>query len=84
MLTKSIQLRNSVCFHARPSALIATEAQKFESQIMLSMDGKIADAKQMLSIMRLTVSKEKQIEVILDGCDEEDALQAMEKVLSTL
>lgn len=84
MLTKSIQLQNSVCIHARPATLIATEAKKYESQIILSMDGKIADAKHVLPVMSLAISGGKPFEIILDGPDEADALHAIEQILSTI
>lgn len=84
MLTKSIRLQSSVCIHARPATLIATEAKKYESQIILSMDGRIADAKHVLSIMGLAISNGKAFEIVLEGSDEADALQGMMQVLSEL
>ena len=84
MLAKTIQLQDSVFFHARPAAWIASEAKKYQSMIMLTANGQIVDAKKSLAIMRLGVMEDKTVEIISDGSDELEAMQAIVHVLEEL
>ena len=43
-----------------------------------------SDAKRAISLMNLTLHVEEPIELVIDGEDEEEALQGMEKILKNL
>ncbi len=83
MLMKTIELQDTIFFHARPAACIASEAKKYESMILLTADGQMADAKKALSVMRLGDPKDRKMEIITDGSDEEEAMRAMERTLES-
>ena len=67
--------------HLKPSATIAQVAQSFSSEIAFSKDGAIADAKSSISIMTLQANCGSQIELTVHGNDEEQAVEALKKVL---
>ena len=66
--------------HARPAGMITSCAKKFKSTVTVSLDGKEADAKRLLSLMSLgaTCGKELAFEII--GDDEIEALGELERV----
>jgi phosphocarrier protein len=76
---KSIQLtiENQVGLHARPATLFVQTAQKHKAEITVSYDGKTVNAKSLLSLLSLGVTKDAVITVAANGSDEEVALNAL-------
>lgn len=66
--------------HARPVGKIVSETQKYKSKIIIQKDDKtIADAKKILEIMKLNIKFNQNITVIINGIDEDIAIQNLEK-----
>ncbi|WP_142847921.1 phosphoenolpyruvate--protein phosphotransferase [Telmatospirillum sp. J64-1] len=63
--------------HARPATLLAETAKRFQSEITLSHDGKTANAKSLVSLLRLGAGGGAQLVVAADGPDAEAALKAI-------
>lgn len=57
--------------HARPVGALVKEAKQYESSIVIKADGKEADAKRILSVMGLGVKQGYEIQVVIEGSDEE-------------
>jgi phosphocarrier protein len=76
---KSIQItiENQVGLHARPATLFVQAAQKHTATITVSHDGKTVNAKSLLNLLALGVSKGTVITIAADGSDEENALQIL-------
>jgi len=68
--------------HARPASLLVRIANKFGSTINLIYDGKVADARSIMSIMLLCATMGALLEVEAQGEDEDQALEAIERVFS--
>ena len=64
--------------HLRPAVRLVRLAQKFHSSICLRANGKIADARSIISIMLLCAALGTVIDVEASGEDEDIALQAVE------
>ncbi len=75
MLT--IALEKTGFFHARPAAVVSAAAKCYESVIMVSVNTQIADAKNPLALMRLSCTAGAPLELLADGPDEQDALNAV-------
>ena len=75
MTTRTIILGPDDFFHARPSARIAEKARSCESVIMVMLGTEIADAKDALSLMRLSHPKGSSVDILADGPDESSALE---------
>lgn len=84
MLTKVVKLQENVRFHARPAGMVAKKAQEYQSLILMLCEDQVIDAKKALSIMNASPYLKTQVELIVDGEDEEQAVKGMEEVLSTL
>lgn len=77
MITRSVTLDSNDFFHARPAAKIADTARTYESVIMVMLGTEIADAKDPLSLMRLSHPKGSPVDILADGADEQNALNAI-------
>lgn len=79
---KSIQItvENEVGLHARPATQFVQAAQKHQAEITVSCEGKTVNAKSLLGLLSLGVTKDTLITVAANGSDEDTALN----VLATL
>jgi phosphocarrier protein len=72
----TVQWRDGL--HIRPAARLVRLAQNFRSSIVLRANGRIADARSILSVMLLCAALGTVIDVDASGADEEQALRAVE------
>jgi len=80
MTNKETTIMNKAGLHARPAALIAETAQKFESVVELEGNGTRVNAKSIIDIMLLAAENGSKIEICADGSDEMDAVSAILKL----
>ncbi len=59
------------------------EAKNFESKIMLVKDGKSAEATKLMAVMGLGVKCGQNVEVTVEGADEDAAFDAMKTFFET-
>ena len=69
--------------HLRPAAKLVEVARDFHSSIQLKCGGKIADLRSILSVMALCATMGTGLDVEAVGDDEQDAIQAIERVFSS-
>lgn len=81
MIRHKVVIVNKLGLHARAAAKLVSTASRFDSQILLGKDGREVDAKSILSVMMLAASKDTEIELIIDGPDEEDAKAALVELI---
>jgi phosphoenolpyruvate-protein phosphotransferase len=63
--------------HARPAALVAHEAGKFDAEIVLEIGGRRANARSPVGVMTLAVRLGDEIEIAATGADAAAALVAL-------
>ncbi len=67
--------------HARPAALLVKTASAFRSSIILRHGDREISAKKMIALMSLGLKQGDKLEIRIEGEDEEQAGQAMKKIL---
>lgn len=77
MKTATIQIINKLGMHARASAKFVTLAAQFKSDVTLGRNGQNANGKSIMGIMMLAAGKGSQVELTVNGEDEEQAMQAL-------
>ena len=82
MSEKMIVVSNVESRHENPIAELVHVACQFESEIILESREKRINAKSIMGIMAFNPSKGMSINIVADGEDEEEALEAMEKFLA--
>lgn len=77
MKTVSVMIVNKLGMHARASAKFVTLASHFRSDVTLGRNGQHANGKSIMGIMMLAAGKGTQVELIVNGDDEDQALTAL-------
>lgn len=72
-------IKCEIGIHARPAAMLVKQTQSFTSEISLSAQGKKANAKKLLAVLKLGVTKEMKVTVTLEGRDEIKEAQLLEQ-----
>ncbi|MDD7403523.1 MAG: HPr family phosphocarrier protein [Butyribacter sp.] len=73
----SYVITDEIGIHARPAGMLVKEAKKYESKIVLTKDGKSAEATKLMAIMSLGVKCGETVQVTIEGADEEAACEEM-------
>lgn len=82
MKSKTIQVRVETGIDARPVAMLVQEASKYDSSIYILKEGKKINAKSIMGMMTLGLTRGEDLVVNADGEDEEYALNGIEKFLT--
>ena len=77
MVSKEVQIKNRAGIHARPAALLVQKANEFDSQIFFEKDDNKVNGKSIMGIITLGASYNAKINIITDGADENEALEAI-------
>ena len=77
-------VKNPTGLHTRPGTEFVKIAKGFESTITVTKDGKDANAKSLVKVMKLGISQGSEILISADGCDEEAAIQSLESYITQL
>ncbi|KAA3636985.1 MAG: HPr family phosphocarrier protein [Calditrichaeota bacterium] len=83
MTKKTTKIVNKLGLHARPSALLVTTANKFESEIHFTKDGLRVNGKSIMGVMMLAAEQGSEIIIEADGNDEEAAVEALTEVVTS-
>ena len=66
-------IKDEIGIHARPAGLLAKEAKKYSSKILLKKEDKEAEATRLMAVMALAIKKGQCVTVTVEGEDEETA-----------
>ncbi len=80
-MEKQVVVLNPHGLHARPAAKFVQAASSVSEDVTVQKDGKSANAKSILSIMSLGVSKGDTVTISVAGDGGEDLLRSLEAVL---
>jgi phosphocarrier protein HPr len=81
MVVKDITVQNQVGLHARPATFFTQKANEFKSSIWVEKDERKANAKSLLGVLSLGVTGDNDIRIIADGPDENEAVDALAKLI---
>ena len=77
MISRGVTIRNSVGLHARPATFFVQKANCYKSSIWVEKEDCRVNAKSLLGVLSLGISKGTDITLIADGQDEIDAVDAL-------
>lgn len=81
MIKKKVTIINDAGLHARPAAALVKLASKFESDFYIHLYGYKVNGKSILGVMTLAAEKGAELELELDGPDEEEATEAITELI---
>ena len=82
MIQKEIKIKLSGGLEARPIAVLVQVASQYDSSVYLQIDNKKVNAKSIMGMMSLGLNAGENVTVSVDGADEKEALESIEKYLS--
>ncbi|AWI12006.1 MULTISPECIES: phosphocarrier protein HPr [Bacillaceae] len=82
MIEKKFKVIAETGIHARPATLLVQAAGKFESEISLQYKEKKVNLKSIMGVMSLGIGKDADITIIVDGNDEELAMNELTEVIT--
>ena len=82
MLQQEVEIINKLGLHARASAKLTQVAGQFTSDVWVGRNGRRVNAKSIMGVMMLAAAKGSTILVETDGHDEEEAMQALKKLIA--
>jgi len=77
MIKKKVKVLNEAGLHARPSSVLVKIASEFESELFVEMYGYRVNGKSILGLMTLAAEEGAEMELIVDGPDEEEAMKTI-------
>lgn len=75
VVEKTVKIELDSGLQARPAAYFVQEANRFNSHIFLENDHKKVNAKSIMGLMSLALTKGEEIKLIIEGEDEEEAME---------
>ena len=78
MKTFNYTITDAVGIHARPAGILAKEAKKYESKIVIKKGDRQAEATKVMALMALGVKCGEEVTVEVTGADEEQACAEVE------
>ena len=83
MIQSQIQINNKLGLHARASAKLTKLAGGFKSEIHLSRNGRRVNAKSIMGVMMLAAGLGSEIEIEIEGADEQEAMTALRELIGS-
>lgn len=83
MFSKEVVVQNQVGLHARPATFFIQKANEFKSSIWVEKDERKVNAKSLLGVLSLGITKGTTINIIADGLDEEEAVATLVNLIAS-
>ncbi len=83
MVSRNITIKNSVGLHARPATFFIQKANSYKSYVWVEKDDRRVNAKSLLGVLSLGITKGMEVTLIADGADEVEALNGLEELVET-
>lgn len=82
MIQQNITIINKLGLHARATAKLVSTASAFSSHIEIGVEGKMVNAKSIMSVMMLAASQGTNLQLSADGKDEQEAITALTDLIN--
>ena len=83
MISRGVTISNSVGLHARPATFFVQKANSFKSSIWIEKEDCRVNAKSLLGVLSLGITKGTTITLIADGADEAAAIDGLSQLIDS-
>ena len=83
MISRNVTIQNSVGLHARPATFFIQKANEFKSSIWVEKEDRKVNAKSLLGVLSLGITKGTTINIVADGVDEEEAAVTLVNLIAS-
>ena len=77
MLSRKITIKNPSGLHLRPAGVLSQTAMQFKSNIVIEYGEKRIVAKSVLNVMAAGIKSGTEVNLIVEGEDEEEAMKTL-------
>lgn len=81
MIKKEFTVMKESGLHARPATKLVQEASRYSSSVELQYGQKTVNVKSIMGVMSLGMGQGAEFTIIIDGPDEEEAMEGIEEFL---
>lgn len=82
MIKKPVTIQANMDMEARPIAHLVQEASQYSSKVYIELDEKKINAKSIMGMMSLKLTKGTNLVVVAEGDDESNAIEGVEAFLA--
>ena len=83
MYTKEIVVQNQVGLHARPATFFIQKANEFKSIVWIAKEERKVNAKSLLGVLSLGITRGTQVTISAEGADETEAVDNLVDLISS-
>ena len=83
MFSKDLVVQNQVGLHARPATFFIQKANEFKASVWVEKDERKVNAKSLLGVLSLGITKGTTINIIADGSDENEAVEVLVHLIAS-
>ncbi len=83
MVSREVTVTNQVGLYARPATFFIQKANEFKSTILVEKEDRRVNAKSLLGILSLGITKDSVITLTADGSDAEEAIEALVNLVTS-
>lgn len=83
MVVKSVAINNQVGLHARPATFFIQKANEFRCSIWVEKEDRKVNGKSLLGLLSLGIVCGTTINIIADGVDEQQAVEALAELVDS-
>jgi phosphocarrier protein HPr len=77
MIRRTVTISNRLGLHARASAKLTKLAGGFQSEVFMTRNGRRVNAKSIMGVMMLAAGMGAEVEIEIEGSDEQTAMDAI-------
>ena len=81
MIKSTLTISNKLGLHARASAKLTKLAGSFKSEVHLTRQGRRVNAKSIMGVMMLATGQGAEVEIDVEGPDEQAALDSLRELI---
>ena len=81
MISRGLTIENGVGLHARPATFFVQKANSFKSSLWVEKEDCRVNAKSLLGVLSLGITKGTNITLIADGADEAVAVDGLAELI---
>ena len=83
MVSRSVTIQNNVGLHARPATFFIQKANTYKCSIWVEKEDCRVNAKSLLGVLSLGITKGTTITLIADGNDEAEAVNGLSELVDS-
>jgi phosphocarrier protein len=84
MIRNKVKIINKLGLHARAAAKFVTLASGYKSDVQLVKGERGVNGKSIMGVMMLAAACGSELELVIDGADEQEAMAKLEELINAL